>query len=268
MASRPPSAAASRAERLSDRARSERDLVTLARFEQRTRLPLVLSAILPIVVAFSRTTTDSGVSIAVSVVSWAVFVVDLFVHMRYVRRYLRTGPGIFDLAIVVLTAPWFLIPGLEGTEILQLARLGRLLRIIAVTPSARLIAQRLGQVLVFSGGMLLFTSWAAYNAEHATNPDFATYGDALWWGIVTITTVGYGDIVPITYTGRVAGVLLMLTGVATLGIISGTLASIFRARKAEEDSGAAPATSDEVVTELTAVREQLSALEARLRQPD
>ena len=148
--------------------------------------------------------------------------------MRYIRKYLRTGPGIFDLAIVVLTAPWFLIPGLEGTEILQLARVARLLRIVAVTPSAKLIAQRLGQVGVFAGAMLLFSSWAAYIAEHATNPEFATYGDALWWGIVTLTTVGYGDITPITQAGRIAGVFLMLTGVATLGIISGTLASFFR----------------------------------------
>jgi voltage-gated potassium channel len=248
--------------------RSERDLVHLARFEQRTRLLLVLSAILPIIVAFSRATTDSGISIAVSVVSWLVFVVDLFVHMRYIRRYLRTGTGIFDLVVVVLTAPWFLIPGLESTEILQLARVARLLRIIAVTPSARLIAQRLGQVGVFGGSMLLFSSWAAYNAEHATNPDFATYGDALWWGIVTLTTVGYGDIVPITYTGRIAGVLLMLTGVATLGIISGTLATFFRSRPAKVDESAPPVTNNDVVIELTAVREQLSALETRLRQPD
>jgi voltage-gated potassium channel len=248
--------------------RSERDLVHLARFEQRTRLLLVLSAILPIVVAFSRATTDSGISIAVSVVSWAVFVVDLFVHMRYIRRYLRTGPGIFDLVVVVLTAPWFLIPGLEGTEILQLARVARLLRIVAVTPSARLIAQRLGQVGVFAGAMLLFSSWAAYNAEHATNPEFATYGDALWWGIVTLTTVGYGDITPITQLGRIAGVFLMVTGVATLGVISGTLASFFRSKPAKVDESAPPLTNNDVVIELTAVREQLSALETRLRQSD
>ena len=120
--------------------------------------------------------------------------------------------------------------------------------------------------------MLLFSSWAAYIAEHPTNPGFATFGDSLWWGIVTLTTVGYGDIVPETKEGRVAGVFLMMTGVATLGIISGTLASFFRSAK-EEDAAAAeagdvtvPASAGEVVAELTAVREQLASLEARLSQ--
>jgi hypothetical protein len=63
-------------------------------------------------------------------------------------------------------------------------------------------------------------------------------------------------------------VFLMLTGVATLGIISGTLASFFRSKPAKEDPSAPSATNNEVVTELTAVREQLTTLEARLRQPD
>ena len=243
MASSPPPATAGRAEKLADRARSEEALRKLAQFEERTRLLLVLSAILPIVVAFSRATTDSGVSIAVNIVSWIVFVVDLLVHMRYIRHYLRTGTGVFDLVVVILTAPWFLIPGFGGTQFLQLARLARLLRIIAVSPAAKQIAQRLGQVGIFAVGMLLFSSWAAYIAEHPTNPGFATFGNALWWGIVTLTTVGYGDIVPKTTTGRVAGVFLMLTGVATLGIISGTLASFFKSAREEEAAAAETAAS-------------------------
>jgi voltage-gated potassium channel len=273
VASSPPPASASRAEKLADRARSEEGLAKLARFEERTQLLLVLSAIVPIVVTFSRATTDSGISIAVNVVAWVVFLVDLIVHMRYIRRYLRTGPGVFDLVVVILTAPWFLIPGFEGTQILQVARLARLLRIIAVTPSAKRVAQQLGQVGIFAVGMLLFSSWAAYIAEHPTNPGFATFGDSLWWGIVTLTTVGYGDIVPKTTTGRVAGVFLMLTGVATLGIISGTLASFFKSDREEQESAAetaasaaAPASNADVVTELGAVRAQLAALESRLAQ--
>jgi len=277
VASSPPPTAVGRAAKLAERARSEEGLRKLQHFEERTQLLLVLSAIVPIVVAFSRATTDSGISIAVNVVAWIVFVVDLVVHMRFIRRYLRTGTGIFDLVVVILTAPWFLIPGLEGAQILQLARLARLLRIIAVTPSAKRVAQQLGQVGIFAGAMLLFCSWAAYIAEHATNPGFATFGDALWWGIVTLTTVGYGDIVPKTTTGRVVGVFLMVTGIATLGIISGTLASFFKSARADEDDAAAkaaastapPASAADVVGELSAVRAQLAALETRLAQsPD
>ena len=84
--------------------------------------------------------------------------------------------------------------------------------------------------------MLLFGSWMAYVAEHPANPEFANFGDSLWWGIVTLTTVGYGDIVPETTKGRTAAVFLMLTGIGTLGVISGTLASAFR-RSAARGAG-------------------------------
>ncbi len=269
MASRPTPADVSRAARLAHLARSEESLQKLADFEERTRVPLVLSAILPIVVAFSQATTDSGISIAVSIVAWIVFVVDLVVHMRYIRHYLRTGTGIFDLVVVILTAPWFLIPGFEGTQFLQLARLARLLRVIAVTPSAKLIAQRLGKVGIVVGAMLLFCSWAAYNAEHTTNTGFATYGDALWWGIVTLTTVGYGDIVPNTTKGRVAGVFLMITAIATLGIISGTLAGFFAPSDTDDDASATAVegTNTQIISQLTSLRDQLAALEAKLPPP-
>jgi hypothetical protein len=53
-----------------------------------------------------------------------------------------------------------------------------------------------------AGGVVVLGSLVAYHAEHPTNPGFATIGDALWWGIVTLTTVGYGDIVPKTPAGR------------------------------------------------------------------
>ena len=125
--------------------------------------------------------------------------------------------------------------------------------------------QRLGQVGIFAGAMLLLGSWIAYSAERSTNPGFATYGDALWWGIVTLTTVGYGDIVPDTEKGRWAGVFLMLTGLATLGVLSGTMASFFRTSRTSTESApsppAAPASAD---AELAEVREQLAAIAERL----
>jgi voltage-gated potassium channel len=92
----------------------------------------------------------------------------------------------------------------------------------------------------------------------------------MWWGIVTLTTVGYGDVVPITEKGRIAGTALMLTGIATLGLISGTLASAFGGHHAEatppepQEPPAPPAVPTDLVAELAAVRDELAGLQQRL----
>lgn len=85
----------------------------------------------------------------------------------------------------------------------------------------------------------------AYHAEHPTNPEFATLGDALWWGVVSLTTVGYGDIVPKTGPERWAGVTIMITGVAVLGLLAGSLASFFRLDGPQGDDGSANGESTE-----------------------
>jgi len=67
--------------------------------------------------------------------------------------------------------------------------------------------------------------------------------DALYWAVVTITTVGYGDIVPVTPLGKVIGVILMFTGIGIIGVLSGTIASYFlrgyRSERETEDVGEA-----------------------------
>ena len=106
----------------------------LAAYDDRMHLPIILTAILPILLGLSQASDNWGVAIAINVVAWLVFVVDLAVHVRLVRGYLKSGVGVFDLAVVVLAAPWFLIPGFGGSQVLAIARLGRLARLVVARP--------------------------------------------------------------------------------------------------------------------------------------
>jgi voltage-gated potassium channel Kch len=87
--------------------------------------------------------------------------------------------------------------------------------------------------------------------------DFKTYGDALWWAVATVTTVGYGDIVPKTAVGRTVASLLMITGFAFLSLITGTIASVLVARFTRTRS------DERVVQALARLEERLERLEQR-----
>jgi voltage-gated potassium channel len=197
-----------------------------------------------------------------------VLAVDLVVQLRIDRAYLRRRNGKIDLGIVVLTFPYYLIPGIAGgSAILLLARLARVVRLLLATTGLRRFAARLGKVAIVAAVIVLLASLGAYQAEHKTNTEFATVGDALWWGIVTLTTVGYGDIVPKTTAGRFCGVAIMFTGIAVLGVLAGSLASLFNleptsaAQLADE---AAPAAPTAVPAELAMLQAQLREVERRL----
>ncbi len=74
-------------------------------------------------------------------------------------------------------------------------------------------------------GILAVSSLGAYFFEIGINERFKTIWDTVWWTIVTVTTVGYGDKYPITVGGKIVGIMMMVMGVATVGIVTGRIAS-------------------------------------------
>ena len=82
--------------------------------------------------------------------------------------------------------------------------------------------------------------------EGATGANITTAGDALWWGYVTATTVGYGDQYPVTTGGRLTGLIMLTVGVALFATFSGFLANLFLSRRRPKPSEAAPAEIAEI----------------------
>lgn len=146
-------------------------------------------------------------------------------------RYLASPFALIDLVALLP-----LLLGLLGSE-LYLVRLLRLLRILRVSRSRRFreavfrlrytfSAKRadLEVALIFTSTVILISAVGLYLAEGTRQPaQFGSIPRALWWAVCTVTTVGYGDVVPLTLPGRLLGGLTALAGIAAIAIPTGIL---------------------------------------------
>ena len=234
----------------------------LSAWERRSEWPLTAIALAFLAVYAWEVIADlhgaarAGTELAMDVM-WAVFIADYLVRLALApqrgRWFVR---HLFDLAVVAL-------------PVLRPLRLVRLIALIGVLHRGAGTALR-GRITAYTAGgvtlLVLVSSLAVLDAERgAPGTPIRTYGEAVWWALATITTVGYGDLAPVTAVGRWAAVLLMIGGVALAGVVTATLASWIVSLVAEESAEQEAATRAQVEVlqrQVTALIERVEHLGA------
>lgn len=185
----------------------------------------------------------------IEIVTVALFIIDFF--LRWITADIRMGKKGLSFVLYPFTL-WAIIdllsilPGLsvlsKGFKIFRVTRLLKILRLFKFVRYSDKI-QVLGRVLKREKGVLLtvlgialfyvfLTALIMFNAEPHINPTtgdvtFETFFDALYWATVTLTTVGYGDLTPVTDIGRFVSMLSSLFGVAIIALPSGVITASY-----------------------------------------
>lgn len=223
-----------------------------------------LALLLVPLILIQVTTTDPQTLAAVEIVNaliWLAFTAELIYLARRAtsaKSFLREHW--LDIGIVVLSPPFILPAEAASLRVLRIMRLVRLLAVIGRLQkgSGRALGRQgiayiaiLGAFFVFIGGVSI----------HELEPERApTVWEGMWWAIVTLTTVGYGDISPATFEGRVLAAFLMVSGLAVVGALAGSVGALFLG----SDSG--PSETERKLDELQReLRDLRAALEPRTR---
>jgi voltage-gated potassium channel len=190
----------------------------LHRIERLTELPLLILAfaMIPLLVGtllWELSPSEAATFMALDTFIWAVFAIDLGIklviaphRLAYLRRHW--------LEVLVVVVPFF--------------RPLRILRIFIFGSRAWVGVRRLVNIdflLIYGIGLVIIAATIVASVEGGEGAYIQSFPDALWWAVVTITTVGYGDMVPVSAAGRAVAFVLMLGGIAFFSGVTANLAS-------------------------------------------
>ncbi len=215
----------------------------LLRWRRLTDIPLIALAVgsLPLLllelVSERLTRTDQSFLVAVNILVFVAFCIDYLMEFALAsnrQRYIRTE---WTSLLIVLTQGSALLPtlGFLGlTRALRALRplvfIGRLVGIGASESNEirSLLKSRALSLALSVAGLVWVTSAVGFTIAEDVGDGrrIQSFGDALWWSASTISTVGYGDVYPVTAVGRVIAILTMIVGVSTFGVITAKIASI------------------------------------------
>ena len=178
-------------------------------------------AIATVVLALRPPTPQAEFAIAII---WGVFVLDYVVRLALARdRWRFVRENWVDLIAIVPVGLF------RAARMLRLVRALRVVRGMAVlwrissTVRGILRTNQLGYVILVTAALVV----AGGIVIHEVEPEIGSLYDGLWWSLVTATTVGYGDLAPRTAEGRWLAIGLMLTGIGTISMITGSIATYF-----------------------------------------
>ncbi|ALU44902.1 ion transporter [Pseudoalteromonas rubra] len=187
-------------------------------------------------------------------------------------KYIVGPVALIDLIAI---APFFLSFILPlDLRYLRMLRMLRLLKLTHYFKGLRLFVSVLKQELPTIGAamfimlvLVILSASVMYSVEHTAQPDeFSSIPSAIWWSVVTMTTVGYGDVIPVTFLGKLIAIFIMLLGVGVVALPAAMLAARFgeelSARKKHLEIEVAHALQDGIVTR--AERDELDELAEEL----
>lgn len=229
----------------------------LQRWEKHTEWPLAAVAVVFLVVYSVQVLNRPQGSQAhilwlIAWFAWGLFVVDYFARLYLApNRFRWFLHHWFDLAIVAL-------PLLRPLRLLRLVvLLGALQKAAGNAIRGRIVTYTVSAVI-----LLIYVASLAILTKEQTQPGATinSFGNAVWWSITTVTTIGYGDLYPVTVTGRVIAVALMIAGISLVGVVTASIASWIVQRVSETETAnqaAAAAQIEELRDEIRALAQQL-----------
>ena len=209
----------------------------LDRIERVTELPLMILsfAMIPLLAAsllWELRPAAQTLVLALRVGAWAIFAADLAVRTAIAPRRLPYLRQHWLDVLLVLFPP---------------ARPLRILWILAHRSRAYRSALRLARIdflAVYAIGLVLLIATLVTLAERGHDSPIDSFLDALWWSVATVTTVGYGDIVPVTQAGRALAYVLMLGGIGLFGALTANFAAMLTRREDQATANLALLTEE------------------------
>jgi voltage-gated potassium channel len=213
-----------------------------------------------------------------------IFLIDFAMNLigsKPKRAYFVTQRGWLDLLGSIPTFGF--IPFTALFRLARLSRLARITRLLRGQAGKDLVIDVLanrGQYATFitvllAGIVLSIGSILVLEFEsRVADGNIKTGGDAIWWGLVTITTVGYGDRFPVTLPGRITGIFVMFAGIGIIGALASILASLLVAPSTPDEPAATPrpapdaALAGPIAAELAGLRAEIAALRAAVSPPE